>query len=110
MRSKVTRSAAGLKAQKPKRAKAPGRQRQIGPEPVDIHVAMRVRQQRIELGISQQKLAAALGVTFQQIYKYEKAKSRMSAARLYGFSKALAVPVTFFFNGIDGTHTKAQKP
>ena len=111
MRSKVTRSAeAGLKAQKPKRAKAPGRQRQIGPEPVDIHVAMRVRQRRIELGISQQKLAAALGVTFQQIYKYEKAKTRVSAARLYGLSKALGVPVTFFFDCIDGTDTEAQKP
>ena len=55
------------------RAKAAGRQREIGPEPVDIHVAKRVRQRRIELGISQPKLGAALGVTFQQVYKYEKA-------------------------------------
>jgi transcriptional regulator with XRE-family HTH domain len=84
------------------RAKAPSRQRQIGPEPVDIRVAVRVRQRRIELGISQQKLAAALGVTFQQIYKYEKAKTRMSAARLYGCSKALGVPVTTFLTASTG--------
>ena len=59
MRSKVTRSAeAGLKAQKPRRAKAPGRQRQIGPEPVDIHVAMRVRQRRTELGMGSSLLPA----------------------------------------------------
>jgi transcriptional regulator with XRE-family HTH domain len=64
---------------------------------------MRVRQRRTELRISQPKLAAVLGVTFQQIYKYEKAKTRISAARLYGLSKALDVPVTFFFEGIAGT-------
>jgi transcriptional regulator with XRE-family HTH domain len=92
------------------RAKAPGRQRPIGPEPVDVHVAMRVRERRIELGMSQPKLGAALGVTFQQVYKYENAVTRISAARLLGLSKALAVPVTFFFEGTAGTDTKAQKP
>ena len=93
------------------RAKSrPRRQRQLGPEPVDIHVAMRVRQRRTELGISQPKLAAVLGVTFQQIYKYEKAKTRISAARLYGLSKALDVPMTFFFEGIAGTDTTPRKP
>jgi transcriptional regulator with XRE-family HTH domain len=92
------------------RAKSrPRHQRQIGPEPVDIHVAMRVRQRRTELGISQPKLAAALGVTFQQIYKYERAKTRISAARLYALSKALNVPVTFFFEGIEAG-LNAQKP
>jgi len=90
------------------RAKAAGRQREIGPEPVDIHVAKRVRQRRIELGISQPKLGAALGVTFQQVYKYEKAVTRISAARLYGLSKALGVPITFFFEGIEETETKGR--
>jgi len=84
--------------------------RQPAPEPIDIHVAMRVRERRIKLGISQPKLGAALGVTFQQIYKYEKAKTRISAARLYGLSRALGVPITFFFEGLPGTETKAQKP
>jgi transcriptional regulator with XRE-family HTH domain len=91
------------------RAKAPSRQRQIGPEPVDIHVAMRVRERRIELGLTQPKVAAELGVAFQQLYKYEKAVTRISAARLYGLSKALGVPVTFFFEGIEAG-PKAQKP
>ena len=50
--------------------------------------------------MSQPKLAAALGITFQQLYKYENVKNRISASRLYLFSKALSVPVTFFFEGI----------
>src|SRR6266513_547610 len=109
MRTKVTRPAeAGLKAQKPRRAKAPGRKRQIGPEPVDIHVAMRVRERRIELGITQPELAGELGVTFQNLYKYEKGKNRISAGRLYRLSKALGVPVTFFFEGLAETEAKAQ--
>jgi transcriptional regulator with XRE-family HTH domain len=70
---------------------------------------MRIRQRRTELGISQPKLAAALGVTFQQIYKYERAKTRISAARLYALSKMFDVPVTFFFEGIEAG-LKTQKP
>src|SRR5947199_5799101 len=93
------------------RAKSRSRRpKRNGPHPIDIHVAMRVRQRRIELGLTQPEVAAELGITFQHLYKLEKAKSRVSAARLYGFSKALGVPVTFFFDGIDGTDTKAQKP
>jgi transcriptional regulator with XRE-family HTH domain len=60
--------------------------------------------------MSQPTLAAALGITFQQLYKYEKAKNRISASRLYLFSKALSVPVTFFFEDIAETEAKAQKP
>ena len=80
------------------------------PHPVDIHVGLRLRERRIELGMSQPKLAAALGITFQQLYKYENAKNRISASRLYLFSKALCVSVTFFFEGIAETEAKAQKP
>jgi transcriptional regulator with XRE-family HTH domain len=58
---------------------------------------MRVRERRIELGLTQPAVAAELGITFQHLYKFEKAKSRISASRLYGLSKALGVPVTFFF-------------
>src|SRR5438067_1354319 len=76
---------------------------------LDIHVAMRVRERRIELGMSQPKLAAELGITYQHLYKFEKAKSRISASRLYDLSKALGVPVTFFFEGLAGTDAKAQK-
>ena len=80
------------------------------PHPVDIHVSMRVRERRIELGLTQPAVAAELGITFQHLYKFEKAKSRISASRLYGLSKALGVPVTFFFEGLAGPHAKAQKP
>ena len=67
---------------------------------IDIHVAARLRERRMVLGISQPKLAAALGLTFQQVYKYEQAKNRISAGRLYEFGKVLGVPISFFFEGI----------
>jgi transcriptional regulator with XRE-family HTH domain len=92
------------------RAKSRRRRKQIGPDPVDIHVAMRVRERRIELGISQPKLAAALGIAYQQLYKYEKAKNRISASRLFGLSKALGVPIAFFFEGMDGSDSKGRRP
>ena len=72
-----------------------------------MHVASRVRERRIVLGISQRKLAAALGLTFQQVHKYEQGKSRISAGRLYAFGKVLSVPITFFFEGITDTSPPA---
>ena len=90
--------------------KAARHQTRRGPDPVDIHVAMRVRERRIELGLTQPELAGELGVTFQNLYKYEKGKNRISAGRLYRLSKALGVPVTFFFEGLAETEAKAQKP
>ena len=92
------------------RAKPTGRQRRDGPHPVDIHVGLRLRQRRTELGISQPELAAALGIAYQQLYKYEQAKNRISASRLYELSKALDVPVASFFEGLAGTDAKVQKP
>ena len=56
---------------------------------IDLHVASRIRERRIVLGISQPKLAAALGLTFQQVYKYEQGKSRIGDGRLYEFGKVL---------------------
>ena len=70
---------------------------------------MRVRERLIELGLTQPAVAAELGITFQHLYKFEKAKSRISASRLYDLSKALGVPVTFF-EGLAGTDAKAHKP
>jgi transcriptional regulator with XRE-family HTH domain len=64
---------------------------------VDLHVASRLHERRVVLGISQLKLAAAMGLSFQQVHKYEQGKSRISAGRLYEFGKALGVPITFFF-------------
>ena len=80
---------------------------QAKPHPVDIYVGSRLRKRRTALGISPPKLAAALGIAYQQLYKYEQAKNRIS---LYELSKVLDVPITFFFEGIEGTDDKAQTP
>ena len=64
------------------RAKSRSRRpKRNGPHPIDIHVARRVRERRIELGLTQPQVAAELGITFQHLYKFEKAKSRISASR-----------------------------
>jgi transcriptional regulator with XRE-family HTH domain len=69
------------------------------PNPIDRHVGSRVRMRRMMLGISQEKLGEALGVTFQQIQKYEKGTNRVSASRLQHTARILDVPVSFFFDG-----------
>jgi transcriptional regulator with XRE-family HTH domain len=70
------------------------------PEPTDKHVGARVRMRRMMLGLSQTKLADAVGLTFQQIQKYEKGANRIGAGRLQEFSGILQVPVGFFFEGL----------
>jgi len=67
------------------------------PEPVDRHVGSRVRMRRLMLGMSQTSLADKLGLTFQQVQKYEKGKNRMGSSRLQQIANILQVPVTFFF-------------
>ncbi len=67
---------------------------------VDAHVGRRLRQRRIALGISQEQLGEELGLTFQQIQKYEKGQNRISAGRLYKLSLILSVSVGYFFEGI----------
>jgi transcriptional regulator with XRE-family HTH domain len=69
------------------------------PNPIDRHVGSRVRMQRMLAGISQEKLGEALGLTFQQVQKYEKGTNRISASRLQQIAKMLNVPVAFFFEG-----------
>ncbi len=68
--------------------------------PVDRHVGTRVRMRRMMLGMSQTKLGDALGVTFQQVQKYEKGTNRIGAGRLQHISSILQVPPTFFFDGV----------
>jgi transcriptional regulator with XRE-family HTH domain len=70
-----------------------------GMHPTDAHVGQRVRMRRLMLGMSQSNVADALGVTFQQLQKYEKGVNRISASRLQHISQILQVPVTFFFEG-----------
>ncbi|MFL6797175.1 MAG: helix-turn-helix domain-containing protein [Xanthobacteraceae bacterium] len=69
------------------------------PNPVDKHVGGRVRLRRMMLSMSQEKLGDALGLTFQQVQKYEKGTNRIGASRLQQISQILQVPVAFFFEG-----------
>jgi len=71
------------------------------PDHVDKHVGKRLRVRRSLLGISQEKLAAAVGVTFQQIQKYERGTNRVSASRLLRFSQVLQVPVDYFYENLE---------
>jgi len=73
--------------------------------PVDVHVGLRVRLRRKQLGLSQERLAEGLGLTFQQVQKYERGTNRISASKLFEISRILEVPIAYFFEGIDGaTH------
>jgi len=70
--------------------------------PVDVHVGKRVRHRRWMVGMTQQQLADKVGIKFQQIQKYETGMNRISASRLWDISDALGVPISFFFEGLDG--------
>lgn len=70
------------------------------PNPVDLHVGGRVRIRRKMLGVSQEHLADALKLTFQQVQKYERGANRVSASKLYEIAKTLQVPVAYFFDGL----------
>ena len=75
---------------------------EFGPDPVDVHVGSRVRLRRTLLGMSQTDIADALGLTFQQVQKYEKGVNRISASRLYHLCLIFGVPVESFFEEIEG--------
>lgn len=70
------------------------------PNPIDVHVGGRVRMRRMLVGMSQEKLGEGLGLTFQQIQKYEKGANRIGASRLYQIGRVLGVPVEFFYEGV----------
>ncbi|MBW0151472.1 MAG: helix-turn-helix domain-containing protein [Phenylobacterium sp.] len=72
-----------------------------GPNPIDIHVGRRVRLRRKELGLSQERLAEGLGLTFQQVQKYERGANRVSASKLYEMTRVLRVQISYFFEGLD---------
>jgi len=72
-----------------------------GPHPIDVHVGARVRLRRNMLGLSQEKLGEALGLTFQQIQKYERGANRIGASRLLEIGRILGVPVAFFYDDVD---------
>ncbi len=91
-------------ARPPKRAAA---QRSTGrTQDIDRHVGARVRERRIMLGFTQQQLADLIGVTYQQAHKYERGINRVSAGRLYEISQVLSVPISYFFDGLQGDNMR----
>lgn len=79
--------------------------------PVDVHVGKRVRHRRWMIGMTQQQLADSVGIKFQQIQKYETGMNRISASRLWDIARTLGVPISFFFEGLEGdSGTMAMDP
>ncbi|QDL91585.1 helix-turn-helix transcriptional regulator [Paroceanicella profunda] len=74
---------------------------------IDIHVGSRLRFRRLMVGMSQERLGAELGVTFQQVQKYEKGTNRIGASRLYEISRVLMVNVSYFFEGLEGDENQS---
>lgn len=74
------------------------------PNPVDVHVGSRVRLKRIMEGLTQEKLGDELGITFQQVQKYEKGTNRIGSSRLHQIAEILNTPVSFFFEDLQGSH------
>lgn len=70
------------------------------PNPIDVHVGSRLRERRMALGVSQERLGESLGLTFQQVQKYEKGVNRIGASRLFQIARILEVPVQYFFEGV----------
>jgi len=84
-------------SKKSTRPKSP-RKKKGGPDPIDVHVGSRIRLRRMILGMSQETLGKALGLTFQQVQKYEKGVNRVGASRLFQLSELLSVPIQFFYD------------
>lgn len=86
-----------------------GKDRRTGrTDAVDAHVGQRIRARRVVMGYSQDKLAQALGLTFQQVQKYEKGVNRVGASRLFDLARVLEVPVAFFFQGLPSAASPAK--
>lgn len=77
--------------------------------PVDIHVGKRIRQRRWMIGMTQQQLAEHVGIKFQQIQKYETGMNRVSASRLWDIAESMNVPVSYFFEGLEGADQAADQ-
>jgi transcriptional regulator with XRE-family HTH domain len=102
-----------------------GSERESRPSPIDVHVGTRIRLRRTLLGMSQERLGESLGLTFQQVQKYERGVNRVGASRLFDLSRVLDVPISFFFDDMpdslaanfggvpnrrSGGHAEAQDP
>jgi transcriptional regulator with XRE-family HTH domain len=73
----------------------------VSKKDVDTHIGQRLRQRRTMMGLSQESVARAVGITFQQVQKYEKGTNAMNAGRLYEFANFMNVPVAYFFDGLE---------
>ncbi len=82
--------------------------KKVGPDPIDVHVGGKIKLRRLVLRMSQEKLAEGLGVTFQQVQKYEKGTNRVGASRLQMIASILQVPVGFFFTSANGSDDASQ--
>jgi len=92
------------------RGSSRGRTPQGNPNPVDVHVGGRIRLRRTLLGMSQERLGEALGLTFQQVQKYERGTNRVGASRLWDLSRVLDVPVSFFYEDMsEGVAEKSPR-
>src|SRR3954470_16739027 len=91
--------------QSPRRS---GRPKMETPNPIDVRVGARLRLRRNMLGLSQEKLGEAIGLTFQQVQKYERGANRIGASRLHELSRVLDVPVSFFFDDTDPVRAPAM--
>lgn len=93
----------------PRGRKSSGRMASQGfPNPIDVHVGARIRQRRTLLGMSQEKLGEAIGLTFQQVQKYERGANRVGSSRLFDLARVLDVPVSYFFEEMSaGTASKS---
>src|SRR3954465_15272797 len=89
-------------------SRRPGRPKMETPNPIDVRVGARLRLRRNMLGLSQEKLGEAIGLTFQQVQKYERGANRIGASRLHQLSRVLDVPVTFFFDDTDPVRAPAM--
>jgi transcriptional regulator with XRE-family HTH domain len=78
------------------------------PNYIDVHVGTRIRMRRQLINMSQERLGELLGITFQQVQKYEKGSNRISASRLFYAAKTLGVPVQFFFEGLPGVEREGM--
>ncbi len=84
--------------------KSSGRMASKGfPNPIDVHVGTRIRLRRTLLGLSQEKLGEAIGLTFQQVQKYERGANRVGSSRLFDLSRVLDVPIAYFFDEMPGS-------
>jgi transcriptional regulator with XRE-family HTH domain len=93
-----------------KKAKKSDRMASKGhPNPIDVHVGARIRLRRTLMGMSQQILAEQLGLTFQQIQKYERGTNRVSSSRLFDLCRILNVPIAYFYDDM-GAEVSAQSP